>query len=292
VKRVAILGLGLMGGSLGLALRARGFAGRVAGYARRPDTRDQALACGAVDEVHEDPGAAVRDADLTVICVPILATADMARACAGGLKPGAVVTDVGSTKAALEPALDAALAGTHAVFIGSHPIAGSERQGMASARADLYEDATVVVTPRAGRDPSPESHAADALWQAAGARVLHMPASVHDEMLARTSHLPHMIAAVLAATVGRGPAVDEIGALCGTGFLDTTRIAAGSPTVWLDIIRTNRAALARELDECRARLDTLIRDVREHRDDDIEEFLQHAREVRNAIAPPGHDADT
>lgn len=289
MKRVAILGLGLMGGSLGLALRRRDFGGSVCGYARREETRRAALDGGAVDEVHPDPRSAVHDADIAVICVPILATAAMAKACAGGLKPGAVVTDVGSTKAALDDAMDTALAGTRAAFIGSHPIAGSEIQGLDGARADLYEEATVVVTPRPGRDPSPESDAADALWTAAGARVVHMHAATHDEILARTSHLPHMIAAVLAATVGRDSPPGGLGAFCGSGYMDTTRIAAGSPTVWLDIIRTNRDALARELDEYRERLDTLTRLIREHQDENVEQLLQEAKDARHAIARPTHD---
>lgn len=290
MNRVAILGLGLMGGSLGLALRRRGYSGRIVGYARRPETREVALADGAVDEVAAEPQTAVRDADVVVICVPILATAGLVEACVPGLKQGAVVTDVGSTKAALADAIGPMLAGTGAFFVGSHPIAGSEQQGLEGARADLYEGATVVVTPGDGCETAAVA-ATDALWRSVGARIVHMPASNHDEILARTSHLPHMIAAVLASTVGRGPSHEEMAPYCGTGYRDTTRIAAGSPAVWMDILRTNRRAIAEELTVCREVLAHLIDAIREVRDEDVEAFLQQAKQIRESMGGSGDDRD-
>lgn len=286
MEGIAIMGLGLMGGSLGLALKARGFEGRIAGYARRKETRALALRRGAVDEAFEDPGAAVARAGLVVLCVPILAIPGLAKACAGKLKPGTVVTDVGSTKERLSGLVRSALAGTNAVYVGSHPIAGSEQQGLEAARADLYEGAVVIVTD----DGAGERSAVDAVqsfWQGLGGLVRVMPANEHDRTMARTSHLPHVVSSLLAAAVGREELSEDVGRFCGPGFRDTTRTAEGSPAVWRDIVESNGAALAAELDALAVELEAFRRAVREGDFDRVQEMLERGRASRRALMRNG-----
>lgn len=253
IESVAIIGMGLMGGSLGLALRVRGVA--VRGYARRAAARQQALAGGFVDTVYDSASAAVAGADLVVLCTPVLTMPALAREIRAALKPGCIVTDVGSTKQWLDGDLQAALAGSGAVYVGSHPMAGSEKVGMEAARADLYEGACVLVTP--GGDP-PAMAAGDALrrlWETVGAEVTFITPEAHDRLVARTSHLPHLMAALLVEAVNREG--DWVRGFCGPGFRDTTRIAAGSEDIWHDIVKSNATAIRDELDVLRAGIDDL-----------------------------------
>jgi prephenate dehydrogenase len=282
LERVAILGLGLMGGSLGAALKARGFAGTVTAFARREATRAQALARGFVDAVYEQPAGAVEGADTVVCCVPILSIPAVIAGCRGGLRPGCVVTDVGSTKQALIGPVAQALAGSGAHFVGSHPIAGSERQGIEAASPDLYQGATVVITP-----DRPEAEGLDAvrrLWAAVGAHGVVMEPGRHDRLLARTSHLPHLAASALALTVGRGGNAGAAAPFCGTGFRDTTRVAEGSPDVWLDIVRTNRLEVVRELKAYRGEIENLMRHLEAEDFDAVYAFLEQGKTLREMLA--------
>lgn len=282
MNRVAILGVGLMGGSLGLALKARGFRGVVSAHARRPETREQALKRGAVDEAHANPEDAVRDADLAVLCVPILAMAGLAERCRPGLRADAVVTDVGSTKSEVGARVREALAGCGAAYVGSHPIAGSEQEGLEAARADLYEGAVVVVTDD-GASRAAVGRVVD-FWAGLGAAVRVMSAAEHDRVMARTSHLPHVAAALVAYTAGRDGGLDRLGEFCGAGFRDTTRIAAGSPGVWHDILRTNQEAVGEELAALARATDALLRRVKAGDFDCVREFLDESRRRRMALA--------
>lgn len=253
MKKVTIVGLGLMGGSLGLALRRAGLAREVCGYARRQETRDEALRLGVVDTVATSPGDAVRGADMVVFCVPILTIGLLAKECRAELAEGCVVTDVGSTKAELVKELAGIYRDLPVDFVGSHPIAGSEATGIAVAREDLYRDAVVVVTPDAESNPAAVQRVVD-FWQALQSRVAIMDPVAHDRVIARTSHLPHLIAAILVGTVLRE---DEgsVGDFCGNGFRDATRIAAGSEEIWHDIVKSNQALLSAELAQFRDRLE-------------------------------------
>lgn len=239
---VAIIGLGLMGGSLGLALRERRVA-RVTGYARRPDTRHLATDGGFVDVCADSPAAAVAEADIAVFCTPVLTIPALIAECRDAFRAGCVVTDVGSTKAQVQRETAKALAGSRAVFVGSHPMAGSEKSGLDAARADLYEGAVTAVTP--GNDNAATDRVCR-LWQAVGARVVRLEATEHDALVARTSHLPHLVASLLVSVAGRDPGA-AVGPFCGPGFRDTTRVAAGSPELWHDIVKSNRDALLAEL---------------------------------------------
>ncbi len=284
MKRIAIMGLGLMGGSLGLALKARGFDGIVAAYARRPETRTAALAKGVVDEAFENPADAVREADLVIYCTPILTIPSLMESCTRVFKEGALLTDVGSTKDELTARVNAALAGSRAVFVGSHPIAGSEQQGLEAARADLYDGALVVVTP--GPDTTDKSQSVQRIadfWSSLGALVRVISAAEHDRLMARTSHLPHMVASLLAATAARSGEDKEMGPYCGTGFRDTTRVASGSPDVWHDIVSTNAAAIRVELEAYRERLDRLIDWMDAKEFETVKDLLEEGRTARCAL---------
>jgi len=240
MQTIAIMGTGLMGSSLGLALKKRGVPVRIHAYARREETRMAALCLGVAGAVFSDPVKAVQNADLVVFCVPVLTIPELAKACRAGLNPGAVLTDVGSTKACLNTLMAEVLAGTGVEFVGSHPICGSEQQGIEAGDADLYDGAMTVVTPSALSDEAAVKKVS-ALWKSAGSSVTVMDAEQHDFILAATSHLPHVVAAALALSAG------DNGLFCGSGFRDTTRIAEGSPQVWSDIVRTNAPALKESL---------------------------------------------
>ncbi len=282
MNRIAILGLGLMGGSLGLALKARQFRGRVCGYARRSETRAEALRMKAVDEVFERPADAVRDADFVVFCVPILSIPELSSACREALKPGALVTDVGSTKAELISKVSDILEGTSAIYIGSHPVAGSEQQGLEAARPDLYEGAVVVVTPAPGQDAQAATRVKD-FWKGLGAVVRTMEPGEHDRVMARTSHLPHLVSAALALAVGRDGDLDALGRFCGSGFRDTTRIADGSPAVWHDIIASNRESVAAELRAFESALKRLADTIERSDSEALRTFLEEGRARRRAL---------
>ena len=284
MTRCAIIGLGLMGGSLGLALKRRPGAPEVCGYGRREATRRLALERRAVDRAADSPQAAVRGADLVVFCVPVLSVPDLARRALPALAPGCLLTDVGSTKAHLCAEMRALLAGSPATFIGSHPIAGSEEAGLEAARADLYDGAAAVITP-AGSPPDRAAELA-AFWEGVGCRVIRMEPDEHDRLLARTSHLPHLVAALLAAAVHRGASA-ALGELCGTGFRDATRLAAGSADLWHDVVMTNREAIRAELAHFRGELDRLTALIEASDFEGVRRFLAQSRERRGELLGPG-----
>ncbi len=273
---ISIVGLGLMGASLAMALRKRGYAGRLVAYARREETRREAVARGILDAAFADPDAAIEGATLIVLCVPIRACVEFAGELAPLLQPGMLVTDVGSTKGWICRQMAGIL--PPGAFVGGHPIAGSERQGLPAAAADLYAQALTVLC---GPADAPESAVARvaALWQAAGARTCRMEPDEHDRLLARTSHLPHVAAAALAKAIGRHDAA-RVGAFCGTGFDDATRLAAGSIEMWHDILLTNAAAVAEELRAFKTEVEQVYDDLQAGRLGDVAAFLERARVAR------------
>jgi len=280
-QNIAVLGMGLMGSSLGLALRKRGFEGRITAYARRAETRKLALDNHVADVVFADPAKAAVDADIVVICVPIWSIVKLAESIVSSLKDGAVVTDVGSTKSILMKMMKPLFSGSKAYFVGSHPIAGSEKTGIEAGDPDLYEGRLTVVC---SSEDTPESAAETVsnLWKCAGSEVCRMSPAQHDAMLASTSHLPHMVAAALAHSVAHGD-IETKADFCGTGFRDTTRVASGSADMWVDIIDTNRAALEAELDHFHAELQGLIKILRSGNSEDIRNWLEAAAAARDKI---------
>jgi len=235
-KRIAIIGVGLIGGSLGLALRRKGFDGVIEGYGRRRSTLEMALQIGAVDTIGLDFKEA-GEADVVVICTPVEVIPDMVGKIAPSAKAGCVITDVGSVKRRVVERAEAILRSSNpsVPFVGGHPMAGSERSGVLAARADLFEEARCILTPT---DSTPTS-ALDVvreMWEFVGARTLILSPLRHDQLIAAASHLPHISASALAETVGKmGEALD----LAATGFKDTTRVASGSPGIWKEILSQN-----------------------------------------------------
>ena len=281
IHTVAIIGMGLMGGALGLALKRYCPEIQVAGYARREETRAQAQQLGACDYVTHSMADAVQKADLIVLCTPILDIPALVKEMRNSLKPGAILTDVGSTKAVLMAEVQKLLSDREACFIGSHPMAGSERTGIQSAQADLYNGAVVIVTPPKDIDREPQCEMVQQLWRLVGAHVLVADAEEHDAIVSGTSHVPHLMAALLVRLAAR--TTKEPSAFCGTGFKDSTRIASGSEWVWHDIVKSNAEAISSDLKEVRADIDFLIETIENGTFDTIRDMLGEARELRSKI---------
>jgi len=273
----------LMGGSLGLALRQRGVAREVVGWARRRETMAAAMAAGSVARVAETPDEAVRGAELVVVGTPISFIAPIVTACAAAIADGAVVTDVGSTKGEIMRRLAGNWPDGRATFIGSHPMAGSERTGMDAARAALYEGAMVAVTPSASASPEAVERVCR-LWWNVGGLVRVMDADAHDRLVARTSHLPHLVAAALVdAVLGAAPDAESV-AFCGPGFRDTTRVAAGSAEIWRDVVFTNRAAVLAALDRFTQALGAVRERIASGDEPGVQEFLTRVSEARRVLS--------
>ena len=280
-NRVAIIGLGLMGGSLGLAIKQKGLAQVVAGFARRAETRELALELGIVDQVFERPEDAVQAADLAVFCTSVSSIPELIGACRDRLSADGVMTDVGSCKAEIVRRVEALFPRGKVPFIGSHPIAGSERQGVEAASATLYQNALVALTPTRRTAPAARAQVMR-LWQGLDARVQAISPQAHDSLLAKTSHVPHLVAALLAACVGRTQS-GRVGPFCGAGFFDTTRIAEGDPQLWRDIIRANQPAIYNELKVFSGEADRLLNILKSGDLDMLDQFLQTSRERRRAL---------
>ena len=254
ISRLAIVGVGLLGGSVARAARARGLAGHITGIGRDRERLAPALKDGTLDAVTTDLAEGVRDADLIVLAATVLANDSLLPAVLEAASPGAVVTDVGSTQRGIVLAAERLGGRPRARFVGSHPMAGSERSGYAIAREDLFEGATVIVTPTETSDPDAVKTVVG-LWEATGARVVTMDPDTHDRAVAAISHLPHVVAWALMDAVARfEPAALDVAA---RGFKDTTRIAASDPLVWKEILLANRDAVVASLRAFRSALDDL-----------------------------------
>lgn len=242
---LAVVGVGLIGGSLAAALRSRGDVGRVLGVGRRPEALRQALELGLIDEAVALDEAAAR-ADLIVLAAPVGAIPAILARMRPALRPDTLITDVGSTKADVAAAAIAELGDRAGQFVPSHPIAGAERTGPEAADAALFQGRTVILTPIDQNDASARLRIT-ALWERVGARVVLMAPDVHDTVLASVSHLPHLLACAYVAQVAAAQDADLRLSMAGSGFRDFTRIAAGSPEMWRDIFLANRQAVLAEL---------------------------------------------
>ena len=291
-NKVAILGMGLLGGSLGKALRRRGLASCVAGYARRHETVQACLALDAAHVASTDPLEVVQEADLVVLCTPVCQMAELARLTLPHLSPNAVVTDVGSTKAAIVSELEPLFAKRGISFVGGHPMAGSDQSGVAASKEDLYVNARCVVTPT-DRSPGAAVSRIRQLWEAVGGRVQLASPKDHDQWAARASHLPHLLASSLAHYTLDPLQPEGVRELCATGFRDTTRLANGSPEMWRDIALTNRDEIRLAIQAWTADLAALDSALADASPSSIERYLQEAKERREAwlrgFRPNGSD---
>ena len=273
---MTVVGVGLLGGSLGLALKAADEGVRIVGVGRRQSSLDRALASGAVDQATLDTAEGVQGADLVVLATPLAAYEHHLAAMADVLSPGALVTDVGSTKQ-VAVALAESVLGRGGPFVGSHPMAGGERRGVEYARADLFANAVCIVTPTRHAPPG-RVRRLERLWKMLGGLTVRMSPAAHDRAIARVSHLPH----VLAALIVMGQRSADL-ALTGPGFLDTTRIASGDPAMWREILMTNRKAVLDAIDAADEHL-THLRDLVELGDGPgLEQFLGAAKRRRDRI---------
>lgn len=276
---IAVFGPGLMGGSLLMALRQRSPQVKLGAWARREEALTQLSARQLVDFCGVDAAEVAEQADLIVLCLPVDHLPDLAEAIKGSLRPHAVVTDVGSVKQPVVAELESCF-GSSGSFVGSHPMCGSEETGLEAARVDLYAGSVCVIT------PTPHSRAdavatVKSLWHAVGSNVIAMDPSEHDRAAALVSHVPHIAAALLVELVSTGK--PEFRALCAGGFRDTTRIASGSPDLWVGILSANRDEVSSALGQFES-LASQVRDALEKNDvTALRVFLDNAARSRSEI---------
>jgi prephenate dehydrogenase len=253
---VAIVGVGLIGGSIGLALRERKLAQNIVGVGRRQANLDVARQIGAIDHGVTSLSTGVSHAQLIVVCTPVDTIAEKVIQAAAACPASSLITDAGSTKEAIVSAADAGLAGRRSGprFVGSHPLAGDHRTGAANGRGDLFDGRTVVVTPTQLTRPAAVTEVSG-FWQSLGAEVRTMTPAEHDAALATTSHLPHLVATALAAATPH-----ELLPLAASGWRDTTRVAGGDPQLWQPIFAANRQHVLDALD----RLSQVLAGIREN----------------------------
>lgn len=253
--RVAIVGVGLIGGSLGMALRERRLAETVVGVGRNADSLQKAVHLGAIDSFSTDFADGVQNADLVVLATPIGQILADIEKLPGLLSPGAIVTDVGSTKGEISEWGDRFLRGA---FVPGHPMAGGERSGVEAARANLFDEATWAITPTRHTNPD-AANTVRHLAQAVGAQVITLSPQAHDEAVAATSHLPHVLAYALASVAGaQSGSNPHVVDLAAGSFASGTRVAQSSPDLWREIALSNRAALAHAVRTCQAELSEVI----------------------------------
>ena len=280
LESVAIVGVGLIGGSIGLALRERKLAERVIGIGWRRGSLQVAKRRGAVTSVTMRLDHGVAEAELVVVCTPVELIAGHVLEVARHCPPGILITDVGSTKQQIVAELDEALFGGNergVRFVGGHPIAGSERGGAEHARADLFVDRPAIVTPTR-RTRAEDVAALTEFWEALGSRVLQMSPAQHDKTMASTSHLPHLVASVLAGTLK----ADEVPAVS-SGFADTTRIASGDVDLWQEILLGNKANVLNSLGRFEKLLASLRRAIERGDRARITKILTDAKAKRDAV---------
>lgn len=256
-QKVTIVGVGLLGGSLGQALRERRLAATVCGFVRRSKSATECRNAGAADEATTDLQQAVTGAELIILCTPVASMRSLLKHMAPWLKPGCIITDVGSVKAKVVKELEPVARRAGAYFIGSHPMAGSEQCGVAAARSNLFEGSTCVVTPTVHSNRR-ALRQVESLWKAVGGTVLRLTPEKHDKIVSRTSHLPYFTAAAMSRLVLDPSRPAEQPRLCAGGFRDSTRVASGSPEMWRDIALANRREVAQAMA-------VLIRDLQQLR---------------------------
>jgi len=289
-NRIALIGFGLIGGSIARAAREQGLAGKIVTTARSAKTRARVIELGLADSVVETNAEAVKDADLVILCIPVGACGAVAQEIAGHLKRGAIVSDVGSVKGAvvrdMAPHLPASV---H--FVPAHPVSGTEHSGPDSGFAELFNNRWCILTPPEGT----EANAVEklrAFWAALGAKVEIMTPDHHDLVLAITSHLPHLIAYTIVGTADEleGVTQSEVLKFSAGGFRDFTRIAASDPIMWRDVFLTNKDAVLEMLGTFNEDLSKLTRAIRRGDGEALFEHFTRTRAIRRGIVEIGQDS--
>ena len=289
--RLALIGIGLIGGSIARAARRGGLAGEIAISTRRAETLDRARDLGLGDSYHLDPAEAVRGADCVILSVPVGSSGDVTAAIASALKPGAIITDVGSVKADVVRQMQPHVpAGVH--FVPAHPVAGTEQSGPDAGFADLFRGRWCILTPPEGTDADAAERLAS-FWRGMGSKVEWMSPEHHDMVLAITSHIPHLIAYNIVGTAAHLEEVtaSEVIKFSAGGFRDFTRIAASDPTMWRDVFLNNKEAVIEMLGRFIEDLFALQRAIRFGDGDYLFDLFTRTRAIRRSIVDVGQDTD-
>ncbi|MBT6190751.1 MAG: prephenate/arogenate dehydrogenase family protein [Tateyamaria sp.] len=290
-NRVALIGLGLIASSMFWAMKRKGLAGEVRGYARTAETRDTARRIGLCDQVCDSIAAAVKDADLVVLCVPVGVMGAVAAEMAPHLAPGTTVTDVGSVKRDVIEAVSPHLP-LNVHFVPAHPLAGTEHSGPESGFAELFDNRWSLIVPVEGSDRDAVAQLRR-LWDQMGANVQEMDPDHHDLVLAVTSHAPHLIAYTMVGVADDLQQVtdSEVIKYSAAGFRDFTRIAASDPTMWRDVFLTNKDATLEVLGRFTEELFALQRAIRTGDGDHLHAYFTRTRAIRRGIIEAGQDTD-
>jgi prephenate dehydrogenase len=279
-RKLTVIGVGLLGGSIGLAVRRRKLARLTAGFVRRTASLKDCERAGALDFATTDLLAAVWDADLVILCTPLAQMRPLVERMLPALKRGAIVTDVGSVKTGVVREVCGLIRKAGGHFVGSHPMAGAEKTGVLAARADLFANTVCVVTPTRNSNAA-ALRKVKQFWKSLGSRVLELSPETHDALVSRSSHLPHVLAATLASHVLNPARSKHLAALCANGFRDSTRIASGSPEMWRDIALANRKNLDRSLADFAADLQKFRRVLKTGDARAITKFFETAKQRRD-----------
>lgn len=280
MNKLVIFGVGLIGGSLALALKRAMPGLQVTGAGRSGDSLQIALDLGIIDLIATDVASALTDANVVVIAAPVAQTASILQAIAPHLGSNTIVTDVGSTKSDVIQAAKQALGAKFSRFVPGHPIAGAEKTGPTAARADLFQDKNLVLTPSPETAPEAVQQIRQ-MWETAGARVQQMTAAQHDNIFAAVSHLPHLLAFALVDELASRPNAEQLFDFAASGFRDFTRIAGSSPEMWRDISLANRAALLDELQAYQQELAKLLTLLQNNDGQGLQALFERASLARN-----------
>lgn len=280
INKLVIFGVGLIGGSLALALREAGYCKKIVGCSRNVENLEKAVELGVIDSYSLDPVEAVKGADMILLAVPMGAMATVLTSIHGHLEADAIVTDAGSAKGSVVAAAQSVFGEIPDYFVPAHPIAGREKSGVEAAIVDLYVNHKVIVTPLPETSACAEQKVTK-MWQAAGAKVESMDVETHDQVLAATSHLPHVVAYSLVDTLSKSDASDAIFQYAAGGFRDFTRIASSDPTMWRDICLENRDAILMSLEALQENMQVLHDQISSADSEGIMETFTHAKSVRD-----------
>lgn len=280
IKQLTVIGVGLIGGSIARALKDGGVCEKVVGYGRNATNLDRALELGVIDAIDMDVSSAVKDADVVVIAAPLGAMADLFRKINGYLKPGAVITDVGSVKGSVVGQARENLKDCLSTFVPGHPIAGSEQSGVEASHPELFKGRNIILTPLQETDAIALAKIR-CLWEAVGANVFEMEPDHHDQVLAATSHLPHLLAYTLINTLLKVETSEEIFRFAAGGFQDFTRIASSDPVMWRDICLANQHAIIEMLENFEGDIKRLSQLIRLSDGDALLELFSSAKKARD-----------